>query len=133
MKRILIAAAVLSLLLAGCDFFKRGTGMSNEHPVVSVTNGTITVSPDPITFRSRGAVVIVWSLDDSAAAFKFDDARGISVADTKGEFDDQRVIAQGRKFQVRNKNSIAGRYKYTINLRGPNGPVSLDPLIVNAE
>jgi hypothetical protein len=133
MKRALLVATLSAVLLAGCDTIRGWFGMpTNERPVVTVRNGQVSVSPEPLTFRQRGAVVIIWELD-AESGFRFADRTGISIADPRGEFDDAKAIANGRKFQVRNKNSMKGRYKYTINLQGPTGPISHDPFIVNAE
>jgi hypothetical protein len=108
---------------------------NHDRPVVKVTNGEISVSPDPIEFaRGRRDVVIIWSLDDSAAGFRFEDTGGIRVEDPKREFDGGRVIANGRQFQLINRNTVPGRYKYTINLIAPDGSRrSKDPTIVNQE
>lgn len=133
MKRVLFAAALFALALSGCDTMRGWFGMgTNEKPVVTVTNGRIDVSPEPLEFRGRGEVVITWKLDDSAAGFQFT-SDGIRIEDRKGEFVDFRVTPNGKQFQVKNKNTVAGTYKYTIHLRGPNGPVVLDPTIINME
>ena len=110
--------------------------MAHDRPIVKVEGGRISVAPEPLKFeRNRGTVVIIWRLDDSAAGFTFVDTVGIKIDnDQRREFDEQRVIAGGRQFQVRNKNSFPKQYKYTINLRAPDGrTVSLDPIIVNME
>lgn len=107
---------------------------THDKPVVTVTNGRISVSPDPLEFgRGQRDVVIIWTLDDSAAGFRFADANGINIGNPQREFDNARVIGNGRQFQVLNRNTRPGTYKYTINLVGPNGPVALDPTIVNME
>ncbi len=135
MKRVLLAAALCVLALAGCDTFRGWMGMpTNDKPVVKVINGQISVSPDPLEFaRGRRDVVIIWTLDDSATGFRFADADGIRVEKPQREFDNARVIGNGRQFQVINRNTMPGTYKYTINLIGPNGRVALDPTIVNME
>ena len=146
MKRILLAVSLCALVLSGCDTMRGWFGMpTNDKPIVSVTNGQVSVSPDPLEFPGdRQAVVIVWSLDEAAvnAGFTFAGARkGVKIErqvdgipkDIAREFDQDMVIGNGKKYQLRNRNTGAGKYKYSITVVAPGGRElpPLDPFIVN--
>lgn len=137
MKRILLAAALCALVLSGCETLCKLCAMpTNDKPVVTVTNGQIAVSPDPIVFeKSRGAVVITWKLDAPEGWRFANPARGgIRINDNKGQFEAFEVLGGGKHFQVRNKNTVPGRYKYTITLIGPDDKERAhDPVIINME
>lgn len=144
-----IAAALFALALAGCgmhaqhhrDGPRPGAG-DPRNPMVSVTNGVISVNPEPLKFRrAEGSVAIVWHLPPG---YRFPD-RGIVI--------DGRVIEQGKRppdarqdeivcptagggrtFVCVNRNSVPGAtYKYTIRVLpdGAKDPLVLDPEIMN--
>lgn len=111
---------------------------SSDKPVVRVINGQPTVDPDPLRFRAdQRNVLIVWRLEDSPG-FKFT-ADGIRIDGEEtatglrpqAEIVDGRLTANGEQFVWLNKNSRAGKYKYTIRLQGPGGIVEKDPSIFN--
>jgi hypothetical protein len=102
---------------------------------VSVTRCTIAPPvPDPITITQKD-VHIQWELDFASwmAGNRFVDTDAITVRDGRGEFDMPEVSSAGRKLKLHDKNSIPGKYKYTIrvtsNVFGVCTP--LDPLIIN--
>jgi hypothetical protein len=133
----LLAIFLAALALIGLFRLRRGTldMPTNEKPVVNVVNGAVSVDPDPLRFRrDRGAVVIVWEIA-SSEPWRFVEGKGIDVKDPGGEFEDARVIADGRKFQIKNKNSIRRTYKYAITVRNTatGQTVTLDPAIINME
>jgi hypothetical protein len=151
MKRLLFAIAIFALAISACDVLRGGLGMpTNDKPVVTVSSsGTITVDPDPLRFERRhGVVVITWELADNSP-FRFKGPEpgrpaGIHIDREEGkpgrddrhidaEFSGGQVIANGRKFQLTNRVSRGGTYKYSIRLVGPGGEVKLDPAIINIE
>jgi hypothetical protein len=96
---------------------------TNEHPVVSIVNGVASVQPDSLRFRrDQRAVVITWEIAaGSPFRFKRDEPGrpgGIHIDGESGrpgrdaqhidaEFHGRRVIADGRKFQIINRDSRA--------------------------
>jgi hypothetical protein len=145
MKRVLLAAALCALALSACDTLRARLEMpTNEKPVVNVVNGVISVDPDPLRFRrDHGAVVIIWEIAASEQIRFADDGITIDGEFVDGqlrkgpsdEFVEFKKLGDGRKFQVRNKNSRKGSYKYTVKLLGPGDrPLPpFDPAIVNME
>jgi hypothetical protein len=123
---------------------------TDENPVVNVVNGVASVQPDPLRFRrDRGAVVITWEVA-AGSLFRFKRIQpgrpgGIHIDSESGrpgrdaahidaEFHGGNVIADGRKFQLVNRNSRAGSYKYSVRLIGPgNVELTLDPAIINMD
>lgn len=149
MKRVLLAAALCALALSGCDTMKGWFGMpSNDKPVVVIENGRVArVNPDPLEFRrEQGTVVITWTLEDAAfaAGFRFaGPGKGVKIdrqeqgppRDIAVEFSDAAVIARGQKFQLKNRNSGKGTFKYSVTVVAPDGRElpPFDPRIVNIE
>jgi hypothetical protein len=77
---------------------------------------------------------IYWTLD-GPHGYEFR-ADGIFIPENKGEFDLFKVLANGREYRVRNRNTRSGQYKYTVhvvNERAAGAPVQceLDPRIHN--
>lgn len=149
MKRVWLAAGLVTIVLAGCQLFERRptttSTPSNKTPVVNVQNGTVkSVTPDPLTFsKADGQVKIVWSIDSSAYRFR---PNGIVIdgevlPGTKLPNPRQTEIvecmpanAERSSYSCVNKNTRAGTYKYTVNLETVDGkPLKpFDPLIVNS-
>lgn len=123
---------------------------SDQNPVVNVVSGSASVQPDPLRFRrDQRAVVITWEIA-AGSPFRFKRAEpgrpgGIHIDSESGkpgrdaqhidaEFHGGQVIADGRRFQIVNRNSRAGTYKYSVRLVGPgNVELTLDPAIINME
>jgi hypothetical protein len=149
MKRNLFAAALCALALSACDVLRGGLGMpTHERPVVTISNGVISVDPNPLRFaRGHGNVNIIWKVETAGHRFA---ARGIVI---DGEVSDgsrdvrpgvplkpQDEIVDCRplgndQFQCLNKNRRPGIFKYTIRVIGPDGRElpPLDPAIINME
>lgn len=148
MKRVLLAAALCALALSGCDSLRRAFGMpTDSRPTVTIANGRVSsVTPEPLTFpNDRRTVVIIWELDEAAlrAGFRFAAGNGISIdrqvegppRDTRQEFPERAQVDGGKQFRVLNRNSGAGRYKYSITILDPSGRElpPFDPFIVNQQ
>jgi hypothetical protein len=72
--------------------------------------------------------MIYWQIDpDTGAGYTFP-GNGIAIAGS--DFNCQ-AIQGGAVFFCRDQNSMAGAYKYTINLTGPQQLTPLDPWIRN--
>ena len=110
---------------------------AHDKPVVRVVNGKPTVDPDPLNFpRGQQNVTIVWRLEAPGFTFTADGIRIDGEETAAGlrpqtEIVDGRLTANGQQFVWLNKNTRAGKYKYTIRLQGPGGVVEKDPSIIN--
>jgi len=58
-------------------------------------------------------------------------SNGIVFASGGSQFFDCHVEANGRRFTCRDRNTEAGRFKYTVNVTGSPAVPPLDPWIVN--
>jgi len=153
MRKILLAAALVAIALAGCSTptsYDRTAMDIFANAVVRVVNNRIEVSPDPILVTRPGVAKITWTLDASAVAagFRFADVnRGIKIergsrierdarggppkaVDSATEFEQPNSL--GTQFTLVFRNSRPGRheYKYSITLEGPT-TLTIDPMIVN--
>jgi hypothetical protein len=105
---------------------------SDEHaPVyVSVTNGQITVSEDPLT-TSESEGGLNWAIATAGYLFA---QNGIDIGAPPGVHECQ-VIANGQGVHCRKNKHLSGaKFKYTVNLvEGSSGrPLPpLDPFILN--
>ncbi len=124
MKRLLLLAAALSAaLLGGCSLLSKVVLPPADKPEVLIVDGSISVLPEPLRFKTRGATVIVWSLPSQET---------IRVNRAQQEIVDCKPIANNTKFQCLNKNSRPGEYKYTVRVLKDGQPLKpLDPHIYN--
>jgi hypothetical protein len=145
--RILIAAVVVSIALAGCASIERGTGsatagatkkcMSVADPCgvkVSVSGGRIGVDYDIVEVGPGVQPIIVWTLADDTynAGYRFDSTKGIDLSKAAPGIFNCRSHAADKVFFCTNTPRGPGKYKYDINLvAGPSGPLTLDPYIIN--
>jgi hypothetical protein len=144
MKKSIVAigsAAVVTLLLAiaACTTvdggFKTGNGLCStpkEHCInVYLVKNQIEVDV-PELYVPGPNHMIYWQLDSaSAPGYVFPSNGIVFPASAASEFPDCHPIQGGAVFFCRDSNTKPGRYKYTINLTGPQPIPALDPSVVN--
>jgi hypothetical protein len=152
MKRLLLLAAAFSAaLLSGCSLLSKVVLPPPDKPEVLIVDGSISVLPEPLRFKTRGATVIVWSLPSGYAfpangivfegeivsplpidAPRREQQETIRVNRAQQEIVDCKPIANNTKFQCLNKNTRPGEYKYTVRVLENGRPLKpLDPHLYN--
>jgi hypothetical protein len=135
MKKSLLLAALLALVLAGCSHQMRHRDGSSDplNPRVFVVAGRgIAVNQEPIYIAPDAKnVTIVWQLPaESKYTFPND---GIEIRDGKEEFKCGFEGDNKRRYACVFANSKPGKWKYTIKvLDAGNALTPLDPSIVSA-
>ena len=156
MKKLWLASALLAL--AGCSIFKpEFTPPAADRPQVSVVDGKLVVSPEPLRFRvGRGEARIVWQLPASSE-FRFDQKSGIVIEGrvakalpkleqppregtetividrNQDQLVECRAEADALAFSCLNRNTRAGTFLYTVRVRDRGGKLLpiLDPSVIN--
>jgi hypothetical protein len=130
MNKSLPLAAALVLLLSSCAHMYPGKPGDPRPTRVSVNNGRLVVNQEPIYVGTKDAT-IVWRVPlFSPLRFPRDSAVTFREA-PEGEFS-CKVADDSKSVACLDRNSKAGRYKYTIRLEGGDGPIEpLDPYVVN--
>lgn len=147
MKRLLlIAAAALSTLLAGCTIIytsdrcpvcTSGGGKGDPaNPAVFIADGNIQVDQQVLRFaKDQVNVTITWRLlnpgKDGNSGLRFPDNGIVFERSADGEISCTRS-ADGLVFRCLNKHSKPGIYKYGVNVN-ENGRAlkPLDPIVWN--
>ncbi len=145
-KLLLIAAAVLSTLLAGCTVIytadrctacTAGGGKGDPaNPAVFIADGNIQVDQQVLRFaKDQTNVTITWRLaapgQDGAGGLRFPENGIVFERSAEGEITCTRS-EDGRVFRCLNKHSKPGIYKYGINVNENGKPLKpLDPYIMN--
>ena len=104
---------------------------------VDVTSCVITPTPDPLPVKGENN--IFWELNfGSLWSYRFLDEQSVALKTASGEFDGAEVQANGKKFKLHDKNSLAGENKYPywikvqrLTFQGWTDCPPLDPVIVN--
>ena len=140
-RRLLIASALLSTLLAGCSVHyhhtkpcapcSSGGGKGDPlRPMVQVVNGEISVDQEVLRFtKDQVNVTITWTLP---AGYSFP-ANGVAFerAAAKEIVECQRGRSP-QEFTCRNVHSRPGVYRYGINVNEGDTPLKpLDPFVMN--
>ena len=82
---------------------------------VSVTSCTIT--PDPPALPVTGKNInIFWELGIWSQFYRFPDD-GVKLKTSSPEFDAPEAQANGKKFKLRDKNSLSGQYTYPYTIK----------------
>jgi hypothetical protein len=152
MKRLLLLATAFSAaLLSGCSLLSKVVLPPPDKPEVLIVDGSVSVLPEPLRFKTRGATVIVWSLPSGYAfpnngivvegeivsplpidAPRREQQETIRVNRAQQEIVDCKPIANNTKFQCLNKNTRPGEYKYTVRVLENGRPLKpLDPHLYN--
>lgn len=126
--------------LAGCGQWPRPfsgghcTGGECKVRVTLAADCRIDVVPERLPVPPGGATHILWKIDAASAPALFD-ANGISFPpgqNPDAQFDEKEMRDAGKTFHWRDQNTLAGEFKYAINLRDANGRLChLDPFIQN--
>jgi hypothetical protein len=140
MKMAVLAPSLFALVACATPTTHPIYPSSNvAHVYVVVSDGKLYAYPEVLVVRNKNTD-IVWKLA-APPEYKFAD-EGIVIEDKRGEFDDCKGNARGKKaadgysFTCRDNNKDQGKgpprhYKYTIFVgEGPNR-LSLDPWVVN--
>ena len=145
MKRIAVVVAVAGVCLTGCASMEGGGGITTSDPCnagackvsVDVTNCVITPVPDPLPVKGENN--IFWELNfGSLFSYRFVDDQSVALKTASSEFDSPELQANGKKFKLHDKNSLAGENKYPywikvqrLTFQGWTDCPPLDPVIVN--
>ena len=137
--KALFPAIVLCATLLGCATSPFGpesktlrcTGQNCDVKVaVSCSLGLFCIaSVDSHTVQvSRGnSPNITWEMISSGYTFP---SNGIVFASGDTQFE-CHVEANGRRFSCRDRNTVVGKFKYTVNVSGSPGVPPLDPWVSN--
>lgn len=140
MKRlILIAAALLSTLLAGCTIYlngdrcagcgagSTGTGVPSK-PKVLIVGGQIQVDQEVLFFADQPLnvpITIVWDLPEG---YTFPVNGIVFEPKAADEFVDCQPVDKGTRFSCVNKHTKRGIFKYGINVNRGDTPLKpVDP------
>jgi hypothetical protein len=132
----LLLAIVLTAALLGCATKPVGRTLKCEGQncdvQVSVTCTLrvfciASVDYDEIQVPRGQSPNITWQMMSPGYTFP---GNGIVIANAGDEFS-CRVEANGQRFTCRNRHSVRGAYKYTVNVSGTPHVPSLDPWILN--
>lgn len=97
-------------------------------------NCALEVIPEHLYVPPGDAVSILWMIDPPSTDAHFD-TNGISFKPGQNpdqQFDEKRPESGGKAFHWRDKNTLAGRFKYDVNVRDGQGRLChLDPFIYN--
>jgi hypothetical protein len=145
MKRIAVVMAVAGVWLTGCASMEGGGGITTSDPCnagackvsVDVTSCVITPVPDPLPVKGENN--IFWELNfGSLFSYRFVDDQSVALKTASSEFDSPELQANGKKFKLHDKNSLAGENKYPywikvqrLTFQGWTDCPPLDPVIVN--
>ena len=134
MKKSLLLAAVLALVLAGCSHQMRYRDGSSDplHPRVFVVAGRgIAVNQEPIYIAPEARnVTIVWQLP-AESKYTFPDD-GIVIRDGREEFRCGFERENRQRYACVFANSRPGKFKYTIQVLDDGKALRpLDPSIVS--
>ena len=131
MKKRVLLAVVIALGLAGCaKMHGHGSeGPDPRFPQVTVKGGNIVVDQEPILVpKGEKNFRITWQLPRTGG-LTFP-RNGIVVEAPEGEF--RCALENERSFACIDRNSIAGRFKYTIRVNQEGRSLEpLDPYIRN--
>jgi len=112
------------------------TACASQQCKLSVKVGAdcaMTVEPEHLFVPAGGEAHVLWMIDPPNAPFVFD-ANGITFkpGQNPGQFDQKEPRGNGKIFHWRDKNNLAGTYKYDIKVRDSQGRLcELDPFIHN--
>jgi hypothetical protein len=151
--RTLISVVFVCVTLAGCSAMEpRGGPGSSISPPPGATVKHCSTTPAPcgvmvsidagkpkpefeyVKVAVGARPVMTWTLTEAtyAAGYRFDATRGIAFPPRAANvFVGCQVHAMGRLFFCTNTHPTSDDYKYDINLTGPNGPVTVDPYVIN--
>jgi hypothetical protein len=145
MRRIAVVVAVAGVCLTGCASMEGGGGITTSDPCtagackvsVDVTSCVITPKPDPLPVKGENN--IFWELNLMSQFYQFLDDKSVALKTTSSEFDQPEVQANGKKFKLHDKNTLAGENKYPywikvqrwIMFQGWTDCPPLDPVIIN--
>jgi hypothetical protein len=93
----------------------------------------LTVQPEHLYVPAGGETHVHWMIDPPSTDVVFD-VNGIAFkpANNPGQFDQKQLQAQGKQFHWRDMNTLAGEFRYDVNVRNSQGELChLDPYIHN--
>lgn len=101
---------------------------ATSHVSVSVVDGHITLSPDPLSVGDGHNVALTWEITTAGWTFT---QNGVAIDADDGEFSSAERSADGLSFNEIDKDDNAESYKYTITLTDGVHTISEDPTIQN--
>lgn len=127
MKKTVLIALATAVLLAACATVEEKPRLPRE-TTVTVDGEYIVVDQEPIVVRGQN-VTIGWRIATPGYEFPPD---GVVFQEPRGQF--INCAPKGNLFQCLDRNTVKGRFKYTIKVR-PTGtartPYPLDPTVMN--
>lgn len=119
-RRRLVALA----LLVAAPF----AAMADNTVTVTVSGGTVVLSPDPVPVGASPNAVITWVIATPGWHFA---GSGIDIPDGAGEFSAPSVSADGRSVKETDKDDNATGYAYSVTLTNGSESLETDPTIQN--
>ncbi|MEP7182531.1 MAG: hypothetical protein ABI886_10110 [Betaproteobacteria bacterium] len=129
LKKLLSLAAVLALAFVPCvDIGAQATSASDHFVNVTVVNGTIVVNPEILPVKGKNPTIF-WVLQ--TADWTFPDDAIVFKTGTDDQFFDGQVQASGRKYHLKDRNTVLRSYDYTIKVQLGTRRLQRDPTIKN--
>ena len=129
MRRHALTAVVMALALWPLiDAGAQSAGASDHFVQVTVVGGVIRVDPDTLPVRGKNATIF-WVLQTAGCTFP-DDAVAFKTS-TDDQFSDGQSQANGRRYHLKNKNTVLKDYPYMIKVMQGSTLLQLDPTIRN--
>ena len=130
MKKTLPLAAALVVLLSSCSHMLPGKPGDPRPTRLSVNQGRLVVSQEPIYVDTKDAT-IVWYVP-LFSSYRFPREGAVTFREAPDEFA-CRVAEDARSVSCVDHYTRKGRFKYTIRLTRENGEAlePLDPYVVN--
>ena len=101
---------------------------ATDHVSVSVVDGHIVLSPDPLSVGDGHNVALTWEITTSGWTFT---QNGVAIDADDGEFSGAQRSTDGLSFHEVDKDDNAESYKYTITLTDGVHTITEDPTIQN--
>ncbi len=95
---------------------------------VSVVNGRVVLSPDPLQVGDGHNVLLTWTVVTPGWAFAED---AVVIDGNDGEFDDLEVSSDRKVAHETDKDDNAQSYKYSVSLTDGTNTITADPAIQN--
>ncbi len=154
MKRALVVAGMLPVLMAGCAIFNPVPRLEvRSNPQVTVRDGRIALNQDVLYFRTdERNVPITWRLPqesklrfppngiviegeviDRVLRAQGGRAEAVALNPNQTEIVECRVLKDGLEFTCLNRNTRPGVYKYTLRVRDGDRLIERDPPIINGQ
>lgn len=121
-RPLLLALSAVLLLSASL------TAAATTSVSVSVVNGQVVLSPDPLQVGDGHNVLLTWTIATPGWTFAED---AVVIDNNDGEFDDLEVSSDRKVAHETDKDDNAQSYKYSVSLTDGSNTITADPAIQN--